>query len=48
MRGYIVLVAVARALGPVRGALGFAKAIPDTAIASDAVVDIASVAMQAR
>ena len=41
---YIGLVAVARALGPVRSALGFAKTIPDALIASDAVIDIASVA----
>jgi purine-cytosine permease-like protein len=41
---YIVLVAVARAVAPVRSVLGFAKTIPDTLIASDAVTDIASVA----
>jgi purine-cytosine permease-like protein len=41
---YIVLVAVARAVAPVRSVLGFAKTIPDTLIASDAVIDIASVA----
>ena len=41
---YVVLVAVARALGPIRSALGFAKTISDSLISSDAVVDIASVA----
>jgi purine-cytosine permease-like protein len=41
---YIVLVAVARALGPIRSALGFAKTISDSLISSDAVIDIASVA----
>lgn len=39
---YLVLVAFARAVAPVRGALGFASTIPDGAIASDAVIDIAS------
>jgi purine-cytosine permease-like protein len=41
---YIGLVAVSRALGPVRSMLGFAKTIPDAAIASTAVVDVASAA----
>src|SRR5712692_5706732 len=41
---YIVLVALARALGPIRSALGFAKTISDSLIGSDAVIDIASVA----
>jgi len=41
---YIGLVAVARAAVPVRSALGFAKTIPDSAIDSDAVIDIASLA----
>jgi purine-cytosine permease-like protein len=40
--GYVGLVAVARAAAPVRSALGFAKTIPDSAIASDAVIDVAS------
>jgi purine-cytosine permease-like protein len=39
---YIGLVAVARAVAPVRSALGFAKTIPDTAIASNAILDVAS------
>jgi len=39
---YIALVAVARAVAPVRSALGFAKTIPDAAIASGGVIDIAS------
>jgi hypothetical protein len=41
---YIVLVAVARALAPVRFSLGFPNTVPDAAIASDAVLDVASVA----
>jgi purine-cytosine permease-like protein len=45
---YVGLVALARAMGPIRAALGFAKTIPDTVIPSDAVIDIASVAMQGR
>ena len=39
---YIALVAVARALAPVRSALGFAKTIPDSAIESEAILDVAS------
>jgi len=39
---YVALVAVARAVAPVRSALGFARTISDAAIASDAVIDIAS------
>jgi hypothetical protein len=39
---YVGLVAVARAVAPVRSALGFAKTIPDSAIASDAILDVAS------
>ena len=39
---YIVLVAVARAVAPVRSALGFPNTIPDVAIDSDEVIDIAS------
>jgi purine-cytosine permease-like protein len=41
---YIVLVAVARAVGPARSALGFARTIADSQIASGAVIDIASAA----
>jgi purine-cytosine permease-like protein len=41
---YIALVAVAQATAPVRGVLGFARTIPDEAIASLEVVDVASVA----
>jgi purine-cytosine permease-like protein len=41
---YIALVAVARALGPVRASLGFAKTVADAAIASAAVLDVASIA----
>jgi len=41
---YIALVALARAVAPVRSVLGFASTIPDSLIASDAVTDIASVA----
>jgi purine-cytosine permease-like protein len=41
---YIALVALARAVGPVHTALGFAKTIADGMIPSDAVIDIASVA----
>jgi hypothetical protein len=40
--GYLALVAVARALGPVRDQLGFPKHIADDEIPSDAVIDIAS------
>jgi purine-cytosine permease-like protein len=40
--GYIVLVAVARALGPVRLHLGFPKTVGDAEISSDAVIDIGS------
>jgi len=40
--GYIVLVAVARAIGPVRTQLGFPKHIRDEDIATAAVRDIAS------
>jgi purine-cytosine permease-like protein len=43
---YVVLVAVARAVAPVRSALGFPKTIPDAAIDSDEVIDIASQAPQ--
>jgi purine-cytosine permease-like protein len=39
---YVALVAVARAVAPVRSALGFAKTVPDSAIDSDAIIDIAS------
>jgi purine-cytosine permease-like protein len=39
---YVALVAVARAVAPVRSVLGFARSIPDAAIASDAVIDVAS------
>ena len=39
---YVALVAVARALAPVRSALGFAKTIPDSAIESEAILDVAS------
>jgi purine-cytosine permease-like protein len=41
---YIVLVALARAVVPVRTALGFSKTVADSMIASDAVLDVASVA----
>src|SRR5579864_2299153 len=41
---YIALVALARAVAPVRSVLGFSSTIPDSLIASDAVTDIASVA----
>jgi hypothetical protein len=41
---YIVLVAVARAIAPARSVLGVARTIADSQIASDAVIDIASVA----
>jgi purine-cytosine permease-like protein len=40
--GYLALVAVARAVGPVRSQLGFPKHVDDAAIESEAVVDIAS------
>jgi purine-cytosine permease-like protein len=40
--GYIVLVGVARAVGPVRSQLGFPKHVRDDQIASDAVLDISS------
>jgi hypothetical protein len=40
--GYIGLVAVARALGPVRNQLGFPRHVGDEEINSEAVVDIAS------
>jgi purine-cytosine permease-like protein len=39
---YVGLVAVARAAAPVRSALGFARTIPESAIASDAILDVAS------
>jgi hypothetical protein len=39
---YVALVAVARAAAPVRSALGFARTIPESAIDSDAVIDVAS------
>ena len=42
--GYLALVAVARAVGPVRGQLGFPKYVRDDEIASDAVIDVASAA----
>jgi hypothetical protein len=45
---YIALVAVARAVAPVRSALGFPKTVPDAAIASSAVIDIASEAETER
>ncbi len=41
---YVGLVAVARAVAPVRSALGFPKTIPDLVIESGEVIDIASVA----
>jgi hypothetical protein len=41
---YIALVAVARATVPVRSALGVPKTIPDAALESEEVVDVASVA----
>jgi purine-cytosine permease-like protein len=41
---YVGLVAVARAVGPVRAALGFSSTIAENMIASDAVIDIASIA----
>ena len=39
-----VLVAFARAVAPVRSALGFPKTIAEAAVVSDAVVDVASIA----
>jgi hypothetical protein len=41
---YVALVAVARAVAPVRSALGFAKTILDEQIPSTAVIDVASLA----
>ena len=41
---YIVLVAIAKAFGSVRGQLGIAQTIPDSAIPSNAIVDLATVA----
>jgi hypothetical protein len=41
---YLVLVAFARAVAPVRSALGFPKTIAEAAVVSDAVVDVASIA----
>jgi purine-cytosine permease-like protein len=41
---YIVLVAVARAMGPVRDWLGFARTVPDEAIPTEAVADVATLA----
>jgi hypothetical protein len=43
---YVALVAVARAVAPVRAALGFARTIADVEIDSDAVIDVASLAEQ--
>jgi purine-cytosine permease-like protein len=43
--GYLALVGVARALGPVRDQLGFPKHVEDAEIESDAVVDVASGAL---
>ncbi|MDX6469046.1 MAG: hypothetical protein QOF75_849, partial [Gaiellaceae bacterium] len=40
--GYIALVGVARAIGPVRSQLGFPKHVRDDQIASEAVLDISS------
>jgi purine-cytosine permease-like protein len=40
---YIVFVAIAKAFGSARGQLGIAKTIPDEAIASAAIVDMATV-----
>ena len=40
--GYILLVGLAHALGPVRSQLGFPKHIRDDEVATDAVIDIAS------
>ena len=41
---YVVLVAVARAMGPVRDWLGFPKTVPDDAIPTEAVADVATLA----
>jgi purine-cytosine permease-like protein len=41
---YVVLVAVARAMGPVRDALGFPRTVPDDAIPTEAVADVATLA----
>ena len=41
---YIVLVAVAKLFGAVRGQLGIASTIPDDAIPTNAIVDMATVA----
>ena len=41
---YVALVALARAVAPARSSLGFARTVPDAAIAGDAVIDIASIA----
>jgi hypothetical protein len=41
---YLVLVALARTVAPVRTSLGFSKTIRDDQIASDAILDVASVA----
>jgi purine-cytosine permease-like protein len=41
---YIVLVWVAHAVGQVRGALGFARTVPDEAIPTEAVSDVGSLA----
>jgi hypothetical protein len=40
---YVGLVALARALGPVRTTLGFPRHVPDEEIPSGAVADIATV-----
>jgi purine-cytosine permease-like protein len=45
---YVVLVAVARALAPVRTALGFPRTVADSEIDSNAVIDIASLAEAPR
>ena len=41
---YVVLVWVVRAAGQVRGALGFARTVPDEAIPTEAVSDVGSLA----
>jgi purine-cytosine permease-like protein len=41
---YVALVALARAVAPVRAALGFPKSIPDAVIESGEILDIATIA----
>ena len=41
---YLLLVWVAHAVGQVRGALGFARTVPDEAIPTEAVSDVGSLA----